>query len=114
MSLQINKIKHQEWFPLPFDGCMNVYVKSLHRTPYMNVAMLRFDENAQIHEHDATIDIDVICIEGQGFVSVDGEESAFQAGEKVHWPAHKNHQLWTKNTTMVTLMLEHAPKEETE
>ena len=69
--------------------------------------MLRFRKNATIHEHPADIEIDVICLEGEGFTSVSGERAPFHAGQRVRWPAGQPHRLWTEETEMITLMVEH-------
>ena len=70
------------------------------------IANLRFSSNATIDEHSAPIDIDVICIAGEGFVSVGEESSPIHAGERVIWPAGVNHRLWTQGTQMETVMVE--------
>jgi quercetin dioxygenase-like cupin family protein len=106
--LKIEAFQRPEWTALPFDGCVNVKAKVLQSFPHLALAMLQFDENAQIHEHAADIDIDVYCLEGEGMVRVDAEEAAFKAGQRVHWPAGISHKLWTGNRTMLTLMVEHS------
>jgi len=70
------------------------------------VANLRFSPNASIDEHSAPIEIDVLCISGDGFVSVGNESSRLQAGQRVVWPAGLNHRLWTQGTEMETIMVE--------
>ncbi|CAN5750687.1 hypothetical protein BH23CHL2_BH23CHL2_02120 [soil metagenome] len=51
--------------------------------------------------------MDVICLEGGSFVSVDGVESEFSARQQFRWPAGVRHKLWTTDQTMTTLMVEH-------
>jgi quercetin dioxygenase-like cupin family protein len=70
--------------------------------------MLRFAPGGTIHEHPADIDIDVVCLEGSGFTSVDGEAAPLAAGQKVRWPAGHPHRLWTEDSPLTTLMVEHA------
>jgi quercetin dioxygenase-like cupin family protein len=72
------------------------------------LAMLRLAPGATIHEHSAVIEIDVVCLEGSGMTSVDGEAAAIRAGECVRWPAGRQHRLWTEGSEMVTLMVEHV------
>lgn len=108
MKPNITPIPHPNWQPLRYDGCFNVDVKVLTRFKHIHLAMLRFQPNGTIHEHPADIDIDVICLEGRGMTSVNGEAAAIQAGEQVHWPAGYPHKLWTESSEMVTLMVEHA------
>ena len=108
MPPEILPIKRPTWTPLPYEGCVGVYVKSLLTLDQLGIAMLKFEPNATIHEHDAPFDIDVICLEGSGFTSVDGEQALIKAGERVRWPAGKMHRLWTEAGELVTLMVEHG------
>ena len=45
--------------------------KPLLKRDHLALVMLRFDKQATIHEHPADIEIDVICLGGAGFTSVD-------------------------------------------
>ena len=71
------------------------------------VANLRFAEHAAIDEHSAAFEVDVVCLSGEGFVSIDGKAMPFRCGQFVTWPAQVNHCLWTEATSMETLMVEH-------
>ena len=71
------------------------------------VANLRFDAQASIDEHAAPYEIDVVCVEGEGFVSVGDAISSLHAGECVAWPRGIKHRLWTEGSGMETLMVEH-------
>jgi quercetin dioxygenase-like cupin family protein len=70
------------------------------------VAMLRFGPEATIDEHAADHDIDVICLEGEGFVGIEDRVNTFAAGQWLTWPAGPVHRLWTADHGMVTLMIE--------
>lgn len=107
MSLKIDPLPHPDWAPLDQPGCINVSHKPLLENAHFALVMLQFAQNATIHEHGADFPIDVICLEGSGYVSVGGEQTPFKAGERIHWPAHQPHRLWTSQTQMVTLMVEH-------
>jgi quercetin dioxygenase-like cupin family protein len=100
-------VPRPDWSPLPYEGCVGVEGKLLHRSPALVLALLRFAPGGMIHEHDAPMDIDVVCLEGEGFVSVGEEQFPFRAGESVRWPAGAMHRLWTDGTEMTTLMVEH-------
>lgn len=107
MALEIHPIQRDGWTPVPRDGCHHVNVKVLMRLDHLSLAMLRFDPDGTIDEHPADIDIDVICLEGEGMVSVGDEHAPIKAGERVRWPAGLNHRLWTTEHPMLTLMVEH-------
>ncbi|MEZ4707201.1 MAG: hypothetical protein R3A44_08350 [Caldilineaceae bacterium] len=104
---RVEWVKRPQWSRLPFEGCIGVGGKVFLDLEHLVVAMLRFQPHAAIHEHAAPFDIDVICVEGAGFTSVNGDCATLQAGQKVRWPAHLAHRLWTESTTMITLMVEH-------
>lgn len=107
MAIQIQPIQRDGWTSLPMEGCHNVSVKMLMKLDHLGLAMLRFDPDGTIHQHPAQIEIDVICLEGEGMVSVGDEQSPLKAGQRVRWPASIPHRLWTNTTEMVTLMVEH-------
>jgi mannose-6-phosphate isomerase-like protein (cupin superfamily) len=71
------------------------------------VANLRFGAHASIDEHAAPFEVDVVCVEGEGFVSVGAAISPLRAGECVAWPSGTKYCLWTKGSAMETLMVEH-------
>ena len=106
MPPEIKPVPKATWEPLPQDGCVGVDHVVLMRQPQV-IVLLKFDKNGTIHEHHAPLDVDVICLEGEGMTSVGGEEAEIHAGETVHWPAHEMHRLWTTDSEMVTLMVEH-------
>ena len=95
-----------EWTPLPRAGCVEVEDRVVLVDETLGIAMLSLAPRATIDEHDATHDIDVVCLEGSGFTSVDEERSALNAGQVVRWPRKHRHRLWTDGSTMTTLMLE--------
>lgn len=71
------------------------------------VAMLRFAPEATIDEHAADFDVDVVCLDGEGFISVEDRVNTFAAGQWLTWPAGRVHRLWTADRGMITLMVEH-------
>jgi quercetin dioxygenase-like cupin family protein len=79
----------------------------LLRNPTLMVVQLQFDEHATIDEHAVAWEIDVLCLEGEGFISLDGHDEPIQANQRASWPANSPHRLFTMKSTMTTLMLEH-------
>jgi len=94
------------WTTLPRPGCEGVTARVLLRRGGILVANLRFAEHATIDEHAAGWDVDVVCVAGSGFTSIDGEVHAIRAGQTVLWPRDLAHRLWTEATEMETLMVE--------
>ena len=82
-------------------------VRALLRRRGLAISSLRFAAHATIDEHSAPYEIDVICVAGEGFVSVGDAAMPFACGQSVTWPAGVNHCLWTEGLPMETLMVEH-------
>jgi quercetin dioxygenase-like cupin family protein len=97
-----------DWTPVPRPGTTGVQTRLLAYTEGEELlAQLRFEPHATIDEHDAPYPIDVYCLEGAGFTSVDGEAAPVAAGQRVRWPAGAMHRLWTEGEPMTTLTHEH-------
>ncbi len=91
---------------MPRSGCMDVEGRVLLVREGLAVAMLKFDAEGTIHEHAAPYDVDVICLDGEGFISIEDRIWAFKRGLTLPWPAGRLHRLWTAERSMVTLMVE--------
>jgi len=97
-----------EWSAVERPGTRGVDGRVLlHLEGRLLIAQLRFAPRSTIDEHDAPHEIDVLCLEGSGFASVDGERHRIAAGEQVRWPGGSMHRLWTEEGEMVALMVEH-------
>ena len=96
-----------DWSPLPRPGCVNVGGKVLLVTEALGLAMLRFSPRGTIDEHSADHDVDVVCLEGAGYASVEDEVAELRAGQAVRWPRLRLHRLWTGDAGMLTLVVEH-------
>ena len=101
-------VPRPDWSPLPIGGAVGIEVKVLLPPPPPSIALLRFTRDAGFPEHAAPFDVDVICLDGAGFVLVGEDEYPFHAGERVQWPANAMHRLWTGSDEMTTLMIEHG------
>jgi quercetin dioxygenase-like cupin family protein len=104
--LMIEQMPRPNWQPLLRNGTVGVTGRVLLNRAAIVIANLKFAVNATIDEHSAPFEVDVICLDGRGFVSVGDKSSPFQAGERVVWPAGVNHRLWTQDVAMETLMVE--------
>ena len=99
MAGNVHPVPRPDWTPLARNNCRNVEARVLLKLPTLLVVQLRFAPNGTIDEHAAPWEIDVICLEGNGTTTVDGES--------IRWPAAKLHRLFTDDSPMVTLMVEH-------
>jgi quercetin dioxygenase-like cupin family protein len=108
MDVRPEPVPRPDWSPVPHEGCINVEGKALRRADDVSLALLRFAPQGTIHEHPASIEIDVICLEGGGFTSIAGVAAPLRAGEAIRWPSGQPHRLWTEGESMLTLMVEHV------
>lgn len=106
MLAKVHSVPRPEWSAVPRAGCRNVEARVLLSLPALTVVQLRFGADATIDEHAVGWDIDVICLEGEGTTSVDGDAETIREGQTIRWPAGKRHGLFTGESTMVTLMVE--------
>jgi quercetin dioxygenase-like cupin family protein len=96
-----------DWQPLRREGTTGVEVRVLLRRPPVVIANLRFASAGAIDEHAAPFEVDVVCLSGEGFVSVGADVRRFSSGDTIAWPAGVPHRLWTEGMPMETLMVEH-------
>jgi quercetin dioxygenase-like cupin family protein len=106
MTEQPQQVPHLDWSPIPRQGCVNVEGRVLLVREDLAIAMLRFGPEGTIDEHTAPHEIDVVCLEGEGFISVEDRINSFSAGQWMTWPTDRLHRLWTADRGMVTLMVE--------
>jgi quercetin dioxygenase-like cupin family protein len=102
----IEQMPRPDWQPILRAGTVGVTGRVALNRAGIVIANLKFAANATIDEHSAPHEVDVICLDGEGFVSVGGESFSIRAGERVVWPAGVNHCLWTQGVPMETLMVE--------
>ena len=72
------------------------------------LAPLRFGPYTQSHLHAADHDIHVVCLEGAGFALSGDKVVQLHQGETVLWPKGEEHDLFTEEESMTTLMVEHV------
>ena len=106
MTTDPQPIPRAAWTPVPGPGCIDVEGKLLLVREDLALAMLRFAPQATIHEHAADHDIDVVCLDGAGFISVEDRVNTFAAGQWLTWPAGRVHRLWTADHGMIALVVE--------
>ena len=105
MTVDIRPFPRPSWDPLPNStGIVGRVV--VHEDDFF-VAHLRFSEHAAIEPHPGPRDTIVVCLEGDGYTSVGGDTAPLREGQQVRWPRGVVHELWTEDSTMTTLMIEH-------
>ena len=102
----IERSPRPDWSPLPRPDTQGVEVRLHLVTKDTAIAELRFAPNATIDEHPGERAAHVVCLSGEGFVSLGSEVAPFKAGDRILWPAGVPHRLWTEGSPMGTLMVE--------
>ena len=105
-NIKIERSPNPDWNPLPRPNTVGVEVRVHLVSDTTFVAQLRFSPHATIDEHPGERSADIVCLAGEGFVSLGNETSAFRAGDQIFWPAGIPHRLWTQDASMETLMVE--------
>jgi quercetin dioxygenase-like cupin family protein len=106
MTVDIRPVPRPGWDPLP--NSVGIVGRVLvHEDDFFFVAQLSFSEHAAITEHPGDRDTIVVCLAGEGYTSVAGETATLREGQQVRWPRGVPHGLWTEDSTMTTLMIEH-------
>jgi len=108
--MDIKAFKRPHWEPLPHEGCHGVDCRVIFVENDLALSLLRFARHATIHEHPAPFRIDVACLEGRGWMRIGSEETEFASGQWARWPPGVPHCLWTDDSTMITLMIEHPER----
>ena len=106
MTVDIRPFPRLGWDPLP-NSTGIVGRVLVHEDDFFVVAQLRLSEHAAITVHPGERDTIVVCLEGEGFTSVARETVALREGQQVRWPRGTPHGLWTEDSIMTTLMIEH-------
>ena len=97
-----------DWHDLLREGCKGIQARVCLADQRSVVAMLRFAPHSYTDIHPAPYDIHVLCIEGSGFTMSGGQVAPIQSGESVLWPKDEEHNAYTEDSEMTTLMIEHV------
>ena len=107
--MKVKAFPRPDWSPLPEkEGLEGVEGRVLLFDRRAVVATLRLTTHARTDVHPADHDIHVLCLEGSGFAQSGGATVAIAAGQSVLWPRGEPHNLFTEDSTMTTLMIEHV------
>jgi quercetin dioxygenase-like cupin family protein len=63
--------------------------------------MLKFEGQGTIDEHTAPYEIHVVCLEGEGYISIEDRIWAYRPGLSLAWAAGRLHRLWPQTPERV-------------
>ena len=106
--MEVKTFPRPDWEPVPMEDMEGVDGQVWLVDRRVVLAKLKFGHHTRSHRHSAEMDIHVLCLEGSGFAESADVVVPINAGESVLWPKGELHHLFTEDTSMTTLMVEHA------
>ena len=79
--------------------------KTLAQNQYNSVTLFAFDKGEEISTHASDGDAIVICLDGQGEITIDGKKYERNAGETIVMPAKKPHAVFAKEKFKMLLVV---------
>lgn len=73
-----------------------VVSKTLQQNAAVSITLFAFDEGEEISTHAAGGDALVVCLDGQGRITVDGEPHTLTAGDCIIMPAGHPHAVFAE------------------
>ena len=73
-----------------------VVSKTLAQNPFISVTLLAFDKGEEISTHESDGDAFVMCLDGLGKLTIDGEPHIVHKGESIVMPAKQPHAVFTE------------------
>jgi quercetin dioxygenase-like cupin family protein len=104
MAEEPQPVSVQDWTPVA--GSAGVDARVLLVRDGFLVALLRLAPASTVDERAAGHEVDVVCLEGEGYISVEDRISALAAGQRMTWPAGRVHRLWTGDHGMIVLLVD--------
>lgn len=71
-----------------------VVSKTLAQNKAVSLTLFAFDKGEEISSHKSDGDALVICTDGKGEITIDGEKYTLNAGESIVMPAGKPHAVY--------------------
>lgn len=82
-----------------------VVSKTLAQNPFMSVTLLAFDKGEEISTHESDGDAFVMCLDGLGKLTIDGEPHIVHEGESIVMPAKHPHAVFAEEKFKTMLVV---------
>ena len=80
-----------------------VVSKTLAQNPFISVTLFAFDKGEEISTHESDGDAFVMCLDGLGKLTIDGEPHIVHEGESIVMPAKHPHAVFTEEKLKMML-----------
>lgn len=82
-----------------------VVSKTLAPNPFISVTLLAFDKGEEISTHESDGDAFVMCLDGLGKLTIDGEPHIVHEGESIVMPAKHPHAVFAEEKLKTMLVV---------
>ena len=82
-----------------------VVIKTLAQNPFISVTLLAFDKGEEISTHESDGDAFVMCLDGLGKLTIDGEPHIVHEGESIVMPAKHPHAVFAEEKFKTMLVV---------
>ena len=82
-----------------------VVSKTLAQNDTVSVTLFAFDKGEEISTHESGGDALVLCLDGEGRITVDGVEHILHEGESILMPAHHPHAVFGQERFKMLLVV---------
>lgn len=82
-----------------------VVSKTFAQNKYVSLTLFAFDKDEEISSHDSSGDAMVLCLDGQGEITIDGEKFILSKGETIVMPAKIPHAVYAKEQFKMLLIV---------
>ena len=82
-----------------------VFSKTLAQNDAVSVTLFAFDKGEEISTHESGGDALVLCLDGEGRITVDGVEHILREGESILMPARHPHAVFGQERFKMLLVV---------
>ena len=82
-----------------------VVSKTLAQNPFISVTLFTFDKGEEISTHESDGDAFVMCLDGLGKLTIDGEPHIVHEGESIVMPAKHPHAVFAEEKFKTMLVV---------
>jgi len=79
--------------------------KTLEQNNAVSITLFSFDKGEEISTHSAGGDALVVCLDGVGRITIDGQEHELKEGDSIVMPAHHPHAVFAKEKYKMLLVV---------
>ena len=82
-----------------------VVSRTLAQNAAVSVTLFSFDKGEEISTHESGGDALVLCLDGEGLITIDGDPHVLRAGESIVMPARHPHAVFAKEPFKMLLVV---------